>query len=213
MSKFKKVITFFNTKGGTGKSLLSYLVYKHFKDDYFITNTDFIKSIDDDEILHITGFDNKEILKQFQDNLMNKNAIIDTRGTLIEKDTNNIITFFLKKSNLIVIPAYADVLNLRQTYVVLKNLQPLKKDILLVFNRYNEEQDEVMNEFLKFLKEKNINIKDYTKVKNYKSFVKCIEDKDYYLRGNNKFLNYVLRNAYNDIATLHNKIQSIINEK
>jgi len=202
-----KLISFFNTKGGTGKSTLSYLLYKHFNNNYFLTNLDFIKAIDDPNILHFTDLKDKELQQQFLDNLKTRDAIIDTRGSLLNDKT---IYYFIKKSNLIVVPAYADVLNLRQTFVVLKDLQKINNKILLVFNKYNEEQEETIKEFLDFLNTKNIKILDYTTVKNYKSYVKAIENKDYYLKGQNKFLDYVLRNAYNNLENLHNKIQNLI---
>jgi MinD superfamily P-loop ATPase len=209
--KMKKIITVFNTKGGTGKSLLSYLLYKHFKDDYFLTNTDFIKSVNDNEVIHITDFNDNELIDKFKQELEKKDALVDTRGNMIEKD--NVITKFLKRSNVIVIPTVPDELNLRQTFVVLKDLQVLNKPILLVFNRYynkDHEHDVIINEFLKFLDSKNIKIADYTKIKQYKSYLKSLKDKDYYLKSNNNFLNYVFRNAYKDIETLHNKIQNLL---
>jgi len=203
----KKVITFFNTKGGTGKSTLSYLLYKHFKDDYFIVNTDFIKAIDDDEILHFTNLKDKEKQEKFIKNLKMKDAIIDTRGSLLNDDT---IKFFITKSNLIVVPAVADVLNLRQTFVVLKDLQIFKKNILLIFNKFEKEQEETIKEFLNFLQQKNIKITDYLTIKSYKSFVKCVKNKDMLLKSNNKFLNHVYKKPFASIKNLHNKIQNLI---
>ena len=205
--EYKKVIVFFNTKGGTGKSTLSYLLYKHFKVDYFIVNTDFIKAIDDNEILHFTNLEDKEKQKEFIKNLKMKDAIIDTRGSLLNDDT---IKFFITKSNLIVVPTAADILNLRQTFVVLKDLQIFKKNILLVFNKFEKEQKEIIDEFLDFLQQKNIKIADYLTIKSYKSFVKCVKNKDMLLKSNNKFLDHIYKKPFKAIESLHNKIQNLI---
>jgi len=204
-----KTITFFNTKGGTGKSTLSYLLYKHFKDNYFLTNTDFIKSIDDDNILHFTDLKDKQLQQQFLNNLQQKDAIIDTRGSLLD---DNVIKFFIKKSNLIVVPAEAEFLNLRQTFTVLKTLKEFKKKILLVFNKYNKEQEQLIKSFLEQLKNKDIEITDFITVKNYNSYKKCIANNNLYLHSNNNFFNYIYKKPYDNLLELHNKIQQLIKD-
>jgi len=199
-----KIIAVGNFKGGVGKSLISYLLYKHFSDSYGLIQSDL--DVISDNILHIADFDDFKSKKdEIREILNNKNLIIDTGG--FYDDLQN---YFFKKSNLIVIPLFLDNLSIKRTFLFLKFLNTLNVNSkkLIVINKYNKEQEDIKTEFINYTKE-NYGITDFFTLNNYKSFEKVINT-DINLIEQNKKNKILYKNAVLQLQQLNNKIKGLL---
>ena len=195
-----------NFKGGVGKTLISYLLYKHF-DEYELIQSDL--DVINSNIIHITDFDDfKRKGKEIKEILKKKNILIDTGGFL-----DDLQTYFFTKADLIIIPLLLDTVNIKRTFLFLKYLQKNNinlQNVLIVINKYKKEQNKIKEEFINYVKE-NYNITNFFTLNDYKSYVSVLNKNINLIEENNK--NKVLYSkAVEQIINLNNKIKEIIGE-
>lgn len=203
-----KIITIGNFKGGVGKTLISYLLYKHFNNEYELMQSD-LDAINNN-ILHIT--DTEDFKKQgnkIKEILNKKDLLIDTGGFL-----DNLQTYFFKKSNLIIVPVFLDNINIKRTFLFLKYLQLNEnidfKNVLIVINKYKKEQEKIKDEFIEYVKA-TYNINNFFILNDYKSYVKVLNNDINLIKEHNK--NKILyKKAVIQINKLNEKIKELLNE-
>ena len=203
-----KIITIGNFKGGVGKTLISYLLYKHFSDIYELMQSD-LDAINNN-ILHITDIEDfKSKGNKIKEILQKKDLLIDTGGFL-----DNLQTYFFKKSNLIIVPIFLDNINIKRTFLFLKYLKYLQneninlKNVLVVINKYNKKQEKIKDEFMEYVKA-TYNINNFFILNDYKSYVKVLNDDINLIKEHNK--NKILyKEAVIQIKELNQKIKELL---
>jgi cellulose biosynthesis protein BcsQ len=197
-----KKISIGNFKGGVGKTLISYLLYKHFNNEYELMQSD-LDSINNN-ILHIAS---EEDFKRkgpiIKDILSKKNLLIDTGGFL-----DDLQTYFFKKSDLIIVPLLLDSMSIKRTFLFIKYL--LKEginpeNILIVINKFKKDQESIKNDFIDYMKEK-YNISNFFIMNDYKSYQKVLD------KNANLFEKPYYKTPATQLKQLHNTIKNILGE-
>jgi len=197
-----KKIAVGNFKGGVGKTLISYLLYKHFPEDYELMQSD-LDAVNSD-VLHITDFEDfKRKGNEIREILSKKNLIIDTGGFL-----DDLQTYFFKKSDLIIIPLFLDSINIKRTFLFIKyilNEEINKENILVVINKFKKEQQRTKNDFVNYVKE-NYNISNFFTLNDYKSYQKVLDE------DVNLFNKFYYKTPAEQLKKLNNTIKNILGE-
>jgi len=197
-----KKIAVGNFKGGVGKTLISYLLYKHFSNTYELMQSD-LDAVNNN-VLHITDFEDfKKKGPIIKDILSKKDLIIDTGGFL-----DDLQTYFFKKSDLIIVPLLLDSMSIKRTFLFIKYL--LKEgintnNILIVINKFKKEQQKIKNDFVNYVKE-NYNITNFFIMNDYKSYQKVLDE------DVNLFNKFYYKTAAEQLKQLHNTIKNILGE-
>ena len=196
-----------NFKGGVGKTLISYLLYKHFKNEYELIQSDL--DVINNNIIHIaTEEELDKKLDEIKEILKEKNLIVDTGGFLDDLQTR-----FFKRSHLIIVPLFLDTVNIKRTFLFLKYLQKNNihlQNVLIVINKFKKEQEQTKKEFINYVKE-NYNITKFFTLNDYKSYVSVLNKDINLIEENNK--NKVLyKSAVEQILELNNTIKKILGE-
>ncbi len=201
-----KILSIGNFKGGVGKTLIAYLLYKHFSDDYELMQSD-LDAINEN-ILHIADKDEfKAKGDEIKAILQKKDLIIDTGGFLDELQT-----YFFKKSNLIIVPLFLDSINIKRTFLFLKFLfkNGIEANrILIILNKYKKEQEKLKDEFVNYVKN-TFNIDNFFVMNDYKSYQKVL-DEDINLIEANKRNKVLYKEAVKQIKKLNTKIKELLN--
>jgi len=203
----EKKISVGNFKGGVGKTLISYLLYKHFPEDYELMQSD-LDAVNSN-VLHITDFEDfKRKGNEIREILSKKNLIIDTGGFL-----DDLQTYFFKKSDLIIIPLFLDSINIKRTFLFIKYLlkEEINKDnILIVINKFKKDQENIKNNFVNYVKE-NYDITNFFVLNDYKSYQKVLDENVNLIESNKK--NKVLyKEAVKQIKKLNDIVKNMLGE-
>jgi len=202
-----KKISVGNFKGGVGKTLISYLLYKHFPEDYELMQSD-LDAVNSN-VLHITDFEDfKRKGDEIRKILSKKDILIDTGGFL-----DDLQTYFFKKSDLIVIPLFLDSINIKRTFLFIKYL--LKEginpeNILIIINKFKREQQKTKDDFINYVKE-NYNISNFFVMNDYKSYQKAL-DEDINLIEVNKKNKVLYKEAVKQIKKLNDIVKNMLGE-
>jgi len=200
-----KKISIGNFKGGVGKTLISYLLYKHFPEDYELMQSD-LDAVNSD-VLHITDFEDFKRKGHIIKNILSKkNLLIDTGGFL-----DDLQTYFFKKSDLIIVPLLLDSMSIKRTFLFIKYLlkEGINKDnILIIINKFKKEQQKIKDDFINYVKE-NYDISNFFTLNDYKSYQKSI-DEDINLIEANKKNKVLYREAVKQIKKLNDIVKNIL---
>jgi len=195
-----KKISVGNFKGGVGKTLISYLLYKHFNNEYELMQSD-LDAINNN-ILHITD---EEDFKRKGDKirkiLNEKNLLIDTGGFL-----DDLQTYFFKKSDLIIVPLFLDSMSIKRTFLFIKYLlkEGINKDnILIVINKFKKEQQKIKDDFVNYVKE-NYDITNFFTLNDYKSYQKVLDE------NVNLFNKFYYKTPAEQLKKLNDTIKNIL---
>jgi len=197
-----KKISVGNFKGGVGKTLISYLLYKHFSNTYELMQSDL--DVVNNNVLHITDKDDfKRKGNEIRKILSKKNLLIDTGGFL-----DDLQTYFFKKSDLIIVPLFLDSMSIKRTFLFIKYLlkEGINKDnILIIINKFKKEQQKIKDDFINYVKE-NYNITNFFTLNDYKSYQKVLDE------DVNLFNKFYYKTPAEQLKQLHNTIKNILGE-
>lgn len=180
------IITFFNKKGGVGKTSLSYNIARDLG-FYLISN--------DDSIIESSYKGGAKIMKKIQ-LIPNKNIVYDLGGF-----TDNNITDILKASDIIIVPTIADVNSLKRTVNSVKEVQEYNKNIIIIGNIIRGNQLDFISNYVtaKFsVRESKI---FQTSLIEKKSIVEIVNE--------SKLNQYRYRNIYKDYTELLNYLKDL----
>jgi len=127
------IITFFNKKGGVGKTSLAYNVARDLN-FYLLSN--------DDSIIE-SSYENKAMIMEKIKLIKNQNVVYDLGGFV---DMN--IVDILKASDIIIVPTIADVNSLKRTINSVKELQAFNKNIIVVGNIIRGKQLDFITKYI-----------------------------------------------------------------
>lgn len=185
----KMIITFFNKKGGVGKTSLSYNVARDL-DFYLLSN--------DDSVI-AESYEKAKVLKEIE--LYKGENIIYDLGGFVDKNAIEV----LKASDLIVVPTIGDINSLKRTVNTVKELQEFNKKILVIGNIVKPNDQDFISKFVNaqfFIRESKV-------FQNTLIEEKSISD----LVQESKFNEYRYRNIYKDYVEFLNFIKTTIGLK
>ena len=114
------IITFYNKKGGTGKTSLSFNVAKDL--DFFLLSND-------DSVIEKIYPDKAKVMEELE--VVRGAKIVYDLGGFIEAETIEVF----KASDLIVVPTTLDINSIKRTINTVQELEEYNENILIVINR------------------------------------------------------------------------------
>lgn len=180
------VITFFNKKGGVGKTSLSYNVARDLG-FYLISN--------DDSVIE-SSYEKRAIIMEKIKLVANQNVVYDLGGFV-----DNNITEILKASDIIIVPTIADINSLKRTVNSVKEVQKFNKNIIIIGNIIKGNQLDFISKYVnaKFsVRESKI---FQTSLIEKKSIVDIVNE--------SKLNQYRYRNVYKDYTELLNYLKDL----
>ena len=134
------IVSFFNKKGGVGKTSIAYSVAKDL--DYFLLSND-------DSVIE-TVYKNKAKVLDKLEVIENANVVYDLGGFIEDE----IIEVF-KKSDIIIIPATLDINSVKRTINTVVEIEKYNKNIVIVINRISAKKQHKYKESILKLSELN----------------------------------------------------------
>ena len=187
-----KVITFFNKKGGTGKTSLSYSVAKDL--DYPLLSND-------DSVIEEIYPNKAKILDELE--LIEHNVVYDLGG-FIDKGIKEIF----KASNIIVVPTTLDINSIKRTLNTVVEIKEYCNNIVIVINRVQKNKISKYRESieaLKSLKKDIIYIRESEAITNSIHLAKTITE----LCNVSNFTKNQYKGIYEDYTNLLNLIKGV----
>lgn len=181
------IITFFNKKGGVGKTSLAYNIARDL--DFFLLSND-------DSIIEESYKDKAKVMEKIK--LIEGENIVYDLGGFVDK---NAVEIF-KASDLIIVPTIADVNSLKRTINTVKELSVFNTKITVIGNIVKPKDQDFVSEYVNA----NFFIRESRIFQNSLIEQKSITE----IFNESKLNKYRYRNIYQDYLDFFNFIKHLI---
>ena len=192
MKTEEKIITFYNKKGGTGKTSLSFNVAKDL--DYFLLSND-------DSVIEKIYEEKSKIMEELE--VVRGAKIVYDLGGFIEKETIEVF----KASDLIIVPTTLDINSIKRTINTVQELEDYNSNIIIVVNRI---QSKTAHKYKESLEALNSLDKEILLIRESEALVNSLYKAKTILELYKE--NALMRNAYKGIVEDYMKLLKRIGE-